>query len=100
MLQQVLFISVTGILVVFGFLALMYFILSSFKYFFYNDGKSVGSNGQKASMKSSQKLAKGNENLNIEGDISAEVIAVIMSSLNHFHDQNINGKEISIKKRR
>ncbi|MGM0437037.1 MAG: OadG family protein [Bacillota bacterium] len=96
MLLDVLFISLTGILVVFGFLVLMFFILSSFKYLNKEKKEEVKTSQPKESTKISKSQ---NKNIKIEGDIPGEVIAVIMSTVNH-HNQNIKGKEISIKKRR
>lgn len=96
MLLDVLFISLTGILVVFGFLILMFFILSSFKYL----NKEKKEEVKTAQPKESNQINKSqSKDIKIEGDIPGEVIAVIMSTLNH-HNQNIKGKEISIKKRR
>ena len=96
MLLDVLFISLTGILVVFGFLILMFFILSSFK--FLNKEKKEENKSSKTQVSKSNKKYQ-NRNIEIKGEVSEEVIAVIISSLNH-HNKNINGKEISIKKRR
>ncbi|HKL75819.1 MAG TPA: OadG family protein [Halanaerobiales bacterium] len=96
MLLDVLFISLTGILVVFGFLILLFFVLSSFKYLNKPQKEVVETAGSKENVDISKSQDK---NIKIEGDVPGEVIAVIMSTLNH-HDKNINEKEISIKKRR
>ncbi len=99
MLEQVLFISFTGILVVFGFLLLMFFILASFKKFFYKEDKAKDATKtvrKDSNIKTENELKKS---VDINGDIPAEVVAVIMSSLNHYENQNLNAKEIIIKKR-
>ena len=96
MLLDVLFISLTGMMVVFGFLVLMFFILSSFKYL----NKEKKEEVKTAKPKESTKTSKNQDRkIKIEGDIPGEEIAVIISTLNHYK-QNIKGKEISIKKRR
>lgn len=96
MLLDVLFISLTGILVVFGFLVIMFFILSSFKYL----NKEKKEDVKTAKPKVNKDISKNQDSgIKLEGDIPGEVIAVIMSTVNH-HNQNIKGKEISIKKRR
>ncbi len=77
MTLKVLFISLTGILVVFGFLFIMYIILSSFRYFFYN-----------------RKRIPDNE------EIQQREIAVVLCALNHYHRNNLSGAKIIIKRRR
>ncbi|MGM0409347.1 MAG: OadG family protein [Bacillota bacterium] len=99
MLAHVLFISLTGVLVVFGFLFIMFLILASFRKLFYEkeETKSITKTVKKdRNIKTESELKKS---VDIKGDIPAEVVAVIMSSLNHYENQNLNAKEISIKKR-
>ena len=99
MLEHVLFISVTGVLVVFAFLLLMFFILASFKKFFYKEKKNKKATtiGKKDNnIKTEREL---NKKVDIKGNIPSEEVAAIMSSLNHYENKNLNAKKIIIKKR-
>ena len=99
MTQHVLFISLTGITVVFGFLIIMYFILSSFKYFFHNKSQAQENNKNNLTNNSVNSNKRKGANIDAEGDIPSEVIAAILSSLDHYHEQNLSGDQIIIKKR-
>lgn len=81
MTLKVLFISLSGILVVFGFLFLLFLILSSFKYFFYNN-----------------KEINMEEGISIKSYVKKEELAVVLTAIRHHHQGELPGEKITIKK--
>ncbi|MBS3811057.1 MAG: OadG family protein [Halanaerobiales bacterium] len=81
--MKVLFISMTGIMVVFAFLFFLYLILLLVKKIFYKEKTEV----QK------DKIVKSN-------DIPEEVVVTILTTLKKYRNRDLNNKKVSITKRR
>ncbi|MFW5787346.1 MAG: OadG family transporter subunit [Halanaerobiales bacterium] len=83
MTARVLFISLAGILVVFGFLFFLFLILSSFKYFFYENDD-----------------VEKKKKVRSQSEISDEELAVVLTVVREHFKKEIPGDKIMIKKRR